>query len=114
MQPTLSPPNEFELAILYRLAVKVPALVAIIPRFRVLRREFTPCGSYTDLECPDTVEGAANPISTSEAINVPGVTYGMQGLLFFKDGRPDFLEIVAFGGESWDVRYDGFSIQRTA
>ena len=114
MPPNLPAPNEFELAILQRLAAKLPALGAVIPRLRVLRRAFTPCGSYTDLECPDAVEGAANPVSMSETINVPGVAYGMDGLLFFKDGRPDFLEIVAFGGESWDGGYDGFSIPPAA
>src|SRR5690349_52504 len=114
MQPSLPAPNEFELAILQHLAAKLPGLAAVIPKLRVVRREYTPCGSYTNFDCADVIPKAAQPIGLSEAINMPGVAHGMDGILFFKDGRPDFLEIVTFGGESWNGRFDGFSIPPAA
>ncbi|MDB5294262.1 MAG: putative integron cassette protein [Phycisphaerales bacterium] len=114
MRPTLPAPNEFELAILRRLASKLPALSAVVPKLRVVSRRYTPCGSYTRLDCRDVVAGAGEPIGLSEAITMPGVAYGMDGVLFFKDSRPDCLEIVTFGGEPWDGHHDGFSIPPAA
>jgi hypothetical protein len=114
MQPSLPPPNDFEMAVLRQLARKLPALAAVIPKLRVIDRQYTPCGSYTDLDYPEEIAVVRSPIGLSELINMPGVAHGMDGPLLFKAGGPDFLEIVACGGESWDGRYEGFSIPPSA
>lgn len=110
MRADLPPPNEFESAILRQPAVKLPALAAIIPQLRVLKRDLTPCGSYTDFESTPLIAGAGNALGLSKPIAMPGVKFGMDGILFFKDGRIDFLEIVAYGDETWNGRFEGFLI----
>jgi hypothetical protein len=101
----------FERAILERIASKHPSLQQLVPTLRVLKRQLTGAGSYTDLDgpAPSAIFADAH-IGMEGLINMPSVENGMGAVLFFREGRPALLEIFTFGGESWSGSTTGFSI----
>jgi len=115
MRPGQLEPNEFELAILERLARKEPSIRGSINQLHVLSREFTGVGCFTSFQCDASGAGASvQHIGLDVLINMPGVPYGMGAVLFRKGGKPECLEIFTYGGEHWDGVYEGFSIEQTA
>lgn len=54
--------------------------------------------------------GSQSPVTLDEVINMPGVKHGLDALLFLKDGKVHFLEVVTFGSEPWDGTFEGFTI----
>ncbi len=106
-------PNEFELAILERLAAESPPLLAYMRNLHVLSREFTGVGSYTKFRCADKgAQTSLQPISLSDLIIVPGVQSGMGAVLFWEGDQPKCLETYTFGAELWDGVFEGFYIQK--
>ena len=102
--------NELERAILQHLAPQLPELTSVIPKLHVLSREFTDVGSFTHFCCDEVIDGASTPIVLLEPINIPGIKSGLGAALFFEDGKVRVLEFFAFGDETWDGLFDGFSI----
>jgi hypothetical protein len=115
MRPGQLEPNEFELAILDRIAQKQPSIRPLIQDLRVLSREFTGVGSFTTFQCDDAgPEGDRQHFGLKEVISMPHVPNGMGAILFCEHGRPKLLETFTYGEEHWDGVYDGFSIAGAA
>src|SRR5262249_24409137 len=115
LRPGQIKPNEFELAILERLACKEPSLRASIGRLHVLSREFTGVGSFTNFACEESSAGAPEQrVDLDAQIKMPGVPNGMGAVLFCKGGRPKCLEVFTYGDDHWEGVYDGFAIEQTA
>ena len=111
MRPGHPDLNDFELAILRSVAESNPSLLDLIPKLRVISREFTGAGSFTHFICPDRVADLANTrIGLNKLINMPGVPSGLGALLFCKEGKPDFLEIYTQSDELWDGIYTGYRL----
>ena len=89
MRPGQPEPNEFELAILARIALAHPVVRPFVRSLRVLSREFTGVGSYTKFACNVVGgEGERQHIGLDELISVPHVPHGMGAVLFVEQGRP--------------------------
>lgn len=104
--------NEFEIAIMGRLAAQMPSLLPIIPKLAVSSRELTGVGSFTnftrhDTEVPNTPNG---PLALDCHIFTPGVKGGLGALLFFNANQIAFLEIFAYGDDAWAGKWDGYSL----
>jgi len=114
MRPGQTDVNEFELAILSNLAEEKPSLRQLIPKLRVLSREFTGVGSYTKFMCSSSAPDLGDErISLNKPIVMPGVPNGMGALLFCEGGKPHTLETYTHGTELWDGVYTGFSFCRS-
>ena len=87
-------PNEFEVAVLERIADDLPCIHPFILKRNVLGREFTGVGSYTNFAAlPETVfRLSESPISLTSRILMPGVANGMGAMLFFEASRSLVLE----------------------
>jgi hypothetical protein len=115
MRPGQVTPNEFELAILERLANKEPSIGGAIGQLHVLSREFTGVGSFTKFACEESSGDSPDQhFVLGDVIKMPGVPTGMGAVLFCKRGRPECLEVFTYGNEHWEGRYDGFAIEQTA
>ena len=106
-------PNEFELAILERVAAKNPSLRMYLRNLHVLSREFTGVGSYTNFKCEDeSAQVVVQRIGLDDLIVMPHVQNGMGAVLFCQGGQPKCLETYTFGDELWDGLFEGFVIQK--
>jgi hypothetical protein len=115
MRPGQTEVNDFELAILERLAQVRPSLRPLLPKLHVLSREFTGVGSYTNFSCSGHSADLGNDrIGFDGLILMPGIPNGMGAVLFCEGGVPKCLETYTFGTEHWDGVYSGFSIARSA
>jgi hypothetical protein len=115
MGPGQLKPNDFELAILERIATDQPSIRVSMQQLHVLSREFTGVGSFTTFRVDGSVSGAPERrLGLDSLINMPGVPKGMGAVLFCKGDQPECLEVFTFGDDHWDGVYDGFSIERTA
>lgn len=115
MSPGQTKPNEFELAILDRLARKEPSIQASIGELHVLSREFTGVGSFTNFKCDKPAASAPEDyIGLDVLIRMPGVPNGMGAVLIRKGGQPQCLELFTYGNDQWEGVYDGFTIEQTA
>ena len=111
MKPGQLKPNDFEFAILHRLARQEPFIVFSTRRLHVLSREFTGVGSYTKFELDEAASGSpARQIGLEARINMPGVANGMGAVLFCRGEQAECLEVYTYG-DHWDGSYDGFSIE---
>jgi len=115
MRPGQVKPNEFELAILERLASKEPSIHAFVGHLHVLSREFTGVGSFTNFACDESAADAPDRQVGLDGLNkMPGVPNGMGAVLFCKGDRPKCLEVFTYGDNHWEGVYDGFAIEQTA
>jgi hypothetical protein len=115
MRPGQVKPNEFELAILERLATKDPSIRGSVGRLHVLSREFTGVGSFTNFACEESAADAPDRhVGLDDLIKMPGVPNGMGAVLFCKGDRPQCLEVFTYGDDHWEGVYDGFAIEQTA
>jgi hypothetical protein len=104
-------PNEFELAILDRMAAKSPQLLTCLGNLHVLSREFTGVGSYTNFKCKDeSGQVAEQRIGLDDLIEMPNVQSGLGAVLLCRGGQPRCLETYTFGAELWDGVFEGFAI----
>jgi hypothetical protein len=111
MRPGQIDANDFEVAILERLAIARPSLRSLIPSLHVLSREFTGVGSYTTFLCHDGSAGFGDErIGLDDLIHMPNVPNGMGAVLYCSAGAPKCLETYTFGTEPWDGVYSGFTI----
>ena len=112
MRPGQTKPNDFELAILDRLARKEPSIQASIGDLHVLSREFTGVGSFTNFKCDGSTDAAPEDhVGLDALINMPGVPNGMGAVLFRKGGQPRCLELFTYGDDHWEGVHDGFTIE---
>lgn len=113
MRPGQREPNEFEVAILKRLAEKDPSILPALKGLRIQSREFTCVGIYTnflrDRSGEEKDRRWNRVVDLDVAIDLPCLENGLIAILFCKGNQPDFLEVVAMD-EHWDGVYDGFSI----
>jgi hypothetical protein len=115
MRPGQIKPNDFELAILERLASKESSLRVAVGRLHVLSREYTGVGSYTNFACEDSSANAPDKqVVLDNLIMMPGVPNGMGAVLFCKGDTPKCLEVFTYGDDHWEGVYDGFTIEQTA
>jgi hypothetical protein len=115
MRPGQLRPNDFELAILERIAGNEPSIRGSVQQLRVLSRELTGAGSFTKFRCDESVGSwAERHLSLDATISMPGVAGGLGAVLFCKCGQPECLEIYTYGEDHWDGAYDGFSIDQAA
>jgi hypothetical protein len=115
MRPGQTKPNEFELAILDRLARKEPSIQASIGALHVLSRKFTGVGSFTNFKCEEqTADAPEDQLGLDALITMPGVPNGMGAVLFRKGRQPQCLEIFTYGDDHWEGVYDGYAIEQTA
>lgn len=113
LRPGQLEPNEFELAILHRIAEDESSLRPLLLRLHVLSREYTGVGCFTNfLHEEHAHEPARRVLDLNAVITIPGVPNGLGAVLFLEDNHPAFLEVVSFGEDHWDGRFDGFSIGR--
>jgi hypothetical protein len=106
-------PNEFELAILERIAAKSPSLRTYLTNLHVLSREFTGVGSYTNFKCEDeSAQVVEQRIGLDDLIVMPNVQNGMGAVLLCQGDQPKCLETYTFGDELWDGVFEGFVIQK--
>jgi hypothetical protein len=113
IRPGQIAPNEFELAILERVAAKNPSLRMYLGNLHVLSREFTGVGSYTNFKCEDEgTQVAEQRIGLDDLIVMPNVQNGMGAVLFCQGDQPKCLETYTFGDELWDGVFEGFVIQK--
>src|SRR5216683_5301913 len=111
MRPGQLEPNDFELAILARLARQKPSLGGSLERLHALSRQFTGVGSFTNFRCDESTTGTPQRHVWLEAlIRMPGVPTGMGAVLFLNGDQPECLEAYTFGVELWDGLFNGFSI----
>ena len=111
MRPGQLTPNEFEMAVLARIAQKNPSLEPKIHALHVLSRKFTGVGCYTDFLVSESApEHEDQSFGFDELISMPGVQNGMGATLNCKGEEPERLEIYAFGNDHWDGVYDGFNL----
>jgi hypothetical protein len=115
MRPGQLEPNEFEIAILNRLAKQDPSFYGPFERLHVLSRQFTGVGSFTNFKCEQSATGTPQRDIFLEAlIRMPGVPNGMGAVLFCKGNQAECLELFTYGNDDlWDGRFDGFSIEET-
>jgi hypothetical protein len=111
MRPGQIELNEFELALLRQISRQLPALTPFLSRLRVLSREFTGVGGFTNFRCDDADPNASEQrVILDGAINMPGVPNGMGAVLLLAGGRPKCLETFTYGNDHWDGVFEGFSI----
>ncbi len=103
-------PNEFEMAVLERIADAAPALRSTIGNLRVLRRELTGAGSYTHFAPVAPTPIPDGYVTLDALIIMPGVPNGMGAALAMTSGYPGFLELFTYGEDSWGGAYGGFEI----
>jgi len=107
--------NEFEAAVLERIAYSNLWLRPILGGLRVSSRKITGGGSYTDFEPSSASVGIPDGhFSLDALISMPGVSNGMGATLFVKAGHITFLEIYVFGGQYWDDQFNGYSLINNA
>ena len=107
MRPGQLEPNEFELAILERMATRHPTLREHLGDLHVLSRDFTGVGCFTTFICEDS--GPKSVIDMDGLVHIPDVPNGLGAVLFLQGGRPLCLEVFSYV-EPWDGTFDGFSI----
>jgi len=113
IRPGQTQPNEFELAILNRLTIKVPTVHSAFDQLHVLSRKYTGVGSYTNFHIgASSSDTSEQQISLDALITMPGVPNGMGAILFCKGSCLHCLEIFTHGDDRWDGVYDGFAIER--
>jgi hypothetical protein len=115
MRPVQLKPNDFELAILNRIAIKEPSIGGSTEQLHVLSREFTGVGSFTKFKCDESASGSGERrLGLDALINMLGVPNGMGAVLFCRGDQPECLEVFTYGNDHWDGVYDRFSIEYTA
>ena len=103
--------TELETAILGAIAVANPSLQPLVRTAKVVKREFTAAGSFTEFESGSLPElGDRSFDLGSLIINIPGQGRGMGAELTCKGGKLQQLEVFTLGVHSWDGDSNGFSI----
>jgi hypothetical protein len=98
--------------ILERIAAKTPSLRAYCGNLRVLSREFTGVGSYTNFKCQDKdAKSVELRIGLDDLIVMPNVQNGMGAVLLCQGDQPKCLETYTFGDQLWDGNFEGFIIE---
>jgi hypothetical protein len=112
MRPGQLHPNEFEVALLERLASEHPDAQIRLSDLQVLSRTFTGVGSFTEFLVKGTPE-IRRVLGSKAVVRIPGLQYGL-GLVAFREGDKLTLETCTFGDENWDGVFEGFTIETAA
>lgn len=99
--------NDFELAILDKIAVKYPFLQPHIPLLKVQKRKITGVGMYVDF-CYVSNSNSFQPIpdnymvlGSDSHLCIEGLEHGLAYEITVEKGHIDFLELVTYD-EEWD------------
>ena len=114
MRPGQLQPNELEWAILERMARGEPWLQSAFSSLKILSREYTGVGSYTNFLCDASKAEDDSVIGLKALIRVSGVAGGMGAVLYCPGTLPNFLEVFTFGDERWDGTYESFVLEDDA
>jgi len=70
---------------------------------RVLRRENTGGGRYTEVECDAALRLNDGYVDLDGSfVEMAGLPNGMMAVILVKDGRLKTLEFTVYGGDPWD------------
>jgi len=115
MRPGQITVNEFERAILDRIAARYPSVLPLIRAPHVLSREFTGAGSFTTFKpSPQPLDLSDGHYSSDDLLLVPGVPSGLGATLHIRAAEPPCLEIYTYGTELWDGTFNGFRVEPAA
>ncbi len=100
--------NDFELAILDKIAVRYPFLQSHIPLIKVKERKTTGVGMYVDF-CYASSSNGFHPIpdnyialsNENAHLHMEGLEHGLVYEIAVEKGQIDFLELVTYD-EAWD------------
>ncbi len=107
--------NQFEAAVLERIAQSNTWLQPMLGNLRVSSRKITGAGSYTNFAPSSAlVDIPDGHFNLESLISMPGISNGMSATLFVKSGCVTFLEIYVFGSQYWDGNFSGFSLSNDA
>ena len=107
--------SELEMAVMKRMAQSNEWLQPHIQKLRVLDRELTGVGSYTNFERNSSAVSVPDcHIGLDALISVPGLPNGMGAVLFVREGHMSFLELFVYGEDLWNGEYYGFSLSENA
>jgi hypothetical protein len=109
--------NDFELAILNRIAGKYSFLHSHIPFLSVDERKTTGVGIYVDFsynrcEGYDLIPANFIALSGNDALHIEGLTNELSYEVAVTNGQLDFLEVVTNGNEMWDGTIGDFWFDR--
>ncbi len=82
-------------------------------RAKVVQREFTGVGFFTHFEIPvgvPRVPGRRSFQLDDVHADVPGLSHGVDFILFIRDGAIDFLEGFTYGDDRWPETIDTFQL----
>jgi hypothetical protein len=106
-------PNELETAILHAIALQQPQLTPCLAGLRVLNREYTGIGTFTNFaQSPAAVCMPDCLVELNGTVEVLGLAHGLSASLTIQTGHIQYLEIVSFAGESWSGAHAEFTIRR--
>ena len=107
--------NDFEKAVLKRMADQAPTLSSTISVLALSSRKLTGVGSFTNFASNETFvfDTSTGPLALDVPISMPGVQLGLGALLFFNVNSIAFLEIFAYGDHAWDGHWEGFSFEES-
>lgn len=107
--------NEFEVAVLDRMAQSNLWLQPVTGNLRASSRKFTGNGSYTDFETDSAAVDVPDCHVVLDAlISMPGTPNGMGAAVIVKAGYLTCLETFVYGGDHWDGDFNGFSLSSNA
>lgn len=108
--------NEFEIAVLNRLADKYLTLKVHLPFLEVKDRKITGVGMYVDFSYRNEpidlkpIEPSTGALSTNDNIEIKGLEFGLGFELNITDGKIIFMEFITYG-ERWDGKTKNFTFK---
>jgi uncharacterized protein (TIGR02246 family) len=106
-------PNEFEVALLERLASEHPDARIVLADLHVLERTYTGVGSFTEFLVKGQPSVPRRVLQSSAVAKIPGLQRGL-GIVAFREGDRLTLETFAYGDEMWDGAFEGFTLETAA
>ncbi len=69
---------------------------------RIVARNNTGGGRYTDLECNDTIQYSGHLDLGGRFVTISGIPHGLMAVVRVYEHRLQDLELSVYGGYSWD------------
>ena len=113
MRPGQISPNEFECAILEKIARDEPLLKGPFNTLHVLSRKYTGVGSFTDFVCNMPKAASDCYLGLKPLIRLPGVPNGIGAVVWCQGCQPEHLELFTYGDDLWDGTYEGFYFEES-
>jgi hypothetical protein len=113
MRPGQLHPNEFEIALLERLASEHPDAQIVLADLHVLERTFIGVGSFTEFLVKNQPSVPRRVLQSSAWAKIPGLQFGL-GIVAFREGDRLTLETFTYGDDKWDGVFEGFAVETAA